>query len=122
MIKTLIATVIAGTTLWLSAQSTAEAQDERTCYPIATLKVSFRVVFPKAKQITMEGAQAKHYLQHYNSYGRPTDFKGDVILLNVMPDGTTLFVPLDAGVGCKRVVVGPKLHRMIMTKLARGAV
>ncbi len=122
MIKLLIAAFVAGTTLWLSAQTTAEAQDERKCYPIATLKLSFRVVFPNAKQITMDGNRARHYLDAYNTFGNKTNFKGEVLLLNVLPDGTTLVVPLASGMGCKRVVVGPRLHKIIMAKLERGAV
>ena len=93
---------------------------ERQCYPLASLKVSFRVVFPKAVQSTIEGADARQYLSAYNAYGQRTGFRGETILLNVMPDGTTLLVPIEDGQGCKRLLVGPKLHRHIMSKVARG--
>lgn len=42
--------------------------------------------------------------------------------MNILPNGTTMLIPLKNGVGCNRMIVGPKLHKVIMTKVARGAV
>jgi len=80
------------------------------------------VVFPNARQITMDGDIAKAYLEAYNTFGNPTDFKGDTLFLNIRPNGTTMIVPLTGGQGCQRMVVGPKLHKMIMAKVERGSV
>lgn len=92
------------------------------CYGLAMLKASFRVVFPEGRQVTMEGSAVKAYLDGYNSFGDPTDYSGDTLFLTIMPNGTALVVPLDAGRGCRRLVVGPRLHKMIMAKVARGAI
>lgn len=97
------------------------ASDGRKCYPIATQQLSYRVVFPNAKQTVMRGTRASIYLDAYNTFGNKTDFKGTVLLVNVLPDGTALVVPLENGTGCKRVVVGPRLHKIIMAKVARSA-
>lgn len=104
----------------------ASAQDVHVdveCFPVATLKISFQVVFPNAKQVTMDGDAARAYLREYNSFGRPTEFEGDTLFMNILPNGTTMMIPLDEnGMGCNRMIVGPKLHKVIMTKVARGAV
>ncbi len=113
--------IMAGALVLALVGATPAHAEERKCYPLATLKLSFRVVFPNAKQIVMDGAQASIYLDAYNGYGKKTDYKGDVLLVNVLPDGTALVVPLENDMGCKRVVVGPKLHKIIMAKIARGA-
>ncbi len=94
----------------------------RECYPIATLKVSFRVVFPKARQTIMTGDRAQAYLSAFNTFGNPTGFNGDTLFLTTLPNGTTLFVPLTSGIGCQRIVVGPRLHKVIMAKIARSAI
>ena len=122
MFKTKIAALIGGTAMILALNAGEASAAETKCYPIATLKISFSVVFPKSKQITMEGAHARAYLAEYNSFGRQTKFAGETLLLNVLPNGTTMVVPLKDGLGCHRMLVGPKLHKVIMTKVARGAV
>lgn len=93
---------------------------ERECYPLGTLKVSFSVVFPTAKQTLMKGDEAKEYLRIYNSYGKPTDVDGENLLMVTLPNGTNLFVPVKGNIGCDRHVVGPRLHRMILIKMVRG--
>ena len=102
--------------------SSASAQPESACFPVDTLKISFKVVFPKAKQVTMDGDAARAYMLEYNSFGQPTDFEGDTLFMNILPNGTTMLIPLNKGIGCARMIVGPKLHKVIMTKVARGAV
>ena len=99
------------------------AAEQSECFPVATLKISFQVVFPNAKQVTMDGEAARAYLREYNNFGRPTEFKGDTLFMNILPNGTTMLIPLDKdGIGCSRMIVGPKLHKVIMTKIAREAV
>lgn len=92
------------------------------CFPIATLKISFQVVFPNARQVTMDGDAARAYLSEYNNFGRPTKFVGETLFMNILPNGTTMLIPLKNGVGCSRMIVGPKLHKVIMTKVARGKI
>jgi hypothetical protein len=122
MLKKALPTVVGAAVLGLAIASPATAQDAGGCFTASTLKVSFHVVFPNARQITMDGDAARAYLAAYNTFGNPTDFKGDTLFLNIMPNGTTMIVPLIAGQGCQRMVVGPKLHRMIMAKVERGSV
>ncbi len=122
MFKTLTTAFIGGAALLVSMAPSAFAQDVRACFPIATLKISYQVVFPNSQQITMTGGRARAYLAAFNSFGKQTRFDGDTVLLNVLPNGTTLLVPLAEGKGCNRVVVGPKLHKIIMSKIARSAV
>lgn len=99
----------------------AHAAEQSECFPLATLKVSFQVVFPEASQMTLDGAEAQTYLDEYNNFGRPTKFEGDSLFLNILPNGTTMLIPLDEnGIGCARMIVGPKLYKVIMTKIARG--
>ncbi len=89
------------------------------CFPVASLKVSFATVFPNAEQIVIEGPAAKAYLSEYNRRGRPTGFAGDTLLLNILPNGTTMLIPIAKGLGCHRMIVGPKLHKVIMNRIAR---
>ena len=93
---------------------------ERKCYPLATHKLSFKVVHPAAKQSYLTGGDVNAYLDAYNNHGEPTRYAGDGLLLNVMRDGTNLMVVFKNGQGCTRILVGPNLHRFIMTKLARA--
>ncbi len=44
---------------------------------------------------------------------------GDTLLLNVLSDGATLFISIANGLGCHRMIAGPKLHKVIMGKIAR---
>jgi hypothetical protein len=122
MLKKTLPSVVGATLLSLAIASPTAAQDAERCFTISTLKVSFHVVFPTARQITMDGDIARSYLEAYNTFGNPTDFKGDTLFLNIMPNGTTMVVPLIGGQGCQRMVVGPKLHKMIMAKVERGSV
>lgn len=105
------------------AFSPAHSAEQPECFPIASLKVSFKVVFPNATQSMLHGNAARAYLDEYNNHGRPTDFSGDTLFLTTLPNGTTMIVPLDEnGIGCHRMIVGPKLHKVIMAKVGRGAV
>ena len=92
------------------------------CFPIETLRESFQVVYPNARQVTMEGDAARAYLAEYNSFGRPTKFAGDTLFMNILQNGTTMLIPLNDGIGCSRMIVGPKLHKVIMNKVKRGSV
>ena len=100
----------------------AAAADPAKCFPVATLRTSFQVVFPNARQATMDGDAARAYLSEYNSFGRPTKFAGDALFMNILPNGTVMLIPLKNGVGCTRMIVGPKLHKTIMVRVARGAI
>lgn len=75
MIATMSRLVFASVLLALPTKISA-AEEESHCFPIATLKISFQVVFPNARQITMEGDAARAYLKEYNSFGHPTKFTG----------------------------------------------
>ncbi len=122
MFKHLIGAIFGGTALILGMASDEARAAEKECFPIATLKISFQVVFPNAQQVTIEGDAAKAYLTEYNSFGRPTAFAGETIFLNILPNGTAMLIPLKDGLGCHRMIVGPKLHKVIMAKVSRGAV
>ena len=111
-----------GACLMLAIVPPAHSAEQSECFPVATLKISFQVVFPNAKQVTMDGDEARAYLREYNSFGRPTEFEGDTLFMNILPNGTTMLIPLKDGIGCQRMIVGPKLHKVIMTKVARGGV
>lgn len=117
-----ISKLIAGMALALGMTSGPLAAEQSECFSVSTLKVSFQVVFPNAKQVTMDGDAARAYLLEYNNFGRPTEFAGETLFMNILPNGTTMLIPLKDGVGCNRMIVGPKLHKVIMTKVARGAV
>ncbi len=122
MFRSKLSTLIGGTALFFGMMSGALAAEQSECFPVATLKISFQVVFPNAKQVTMDGDAARAYLLEYNNFGRPTEFAGETLFMNILPNGTTMLIPLNDGVGCSRMIVGPKLHKVIMTKVARGAV
>ena len=53
--------------------STAAANE---CFPLATLKISFQVVFPKAKLKVMSGPDVTEYLDGFNNFGQPTNTRG----------------------------------------------
>lgn len=110
------------TVLALCLSQPTLADDKSECFPIATLKISFQVVFPNARQVTMDGDAARAYLSEYNNFGRPTKFVGDTLFMNILPNGTTMLIPLKDGVGCNRMIVGPKLHKLIMIKVTRSGV
>ena len=122
MFRKAIIAIVGGTALWLGVIGAAFAEEAKGCYPIATLKISFRVVFPEARQVTIDGDAARAYLSEYNNFGTRTEFRGETLFLNILPNGTTMLVPLHDGLGCKRMIVGPKVHRLIMAKVSRGAV
>jgi len=115
-------TIAVAAFLGFAASSVISASASERCYPVATLKISFNVVFPEARQVTMDGSAAKTYLDAYNNFGNQTSYSGDSLFMNILPNGTTMIVPLASGKGCKRMIVGPRLHKMIMAKVARGAV
>lgn len=106
----------------IAASLPARSAEQSECFPVATLKISFQVVFPNAKQVTLDGDAARAYLSEDNNFGRPTEFEGDTLFMNILPNGTTMLIPLKDGMGCNRMIVGPKLHKVIMTKIKRGAV
>ncbi len=91
------------------------------CFPLASLKISHEVVVPEAKQMVLEGKHAKAYLHEYNTYGRwQTHHKGTVLFIAVAPSGKAFMTPLNEGKGCKRLIVGPKLHRQILATIGIG--
>ena len=89
------------------------------CYPLSTLRISFAVVFPKAKRTVMYGERARDYLRAYNEFGRPTSFEGDTLFFVTLPTNVNLIVVLKDGVGCHRLSVGPMLHKVLMKKIEK---
>ena len=87
------------------------------CFDIVELKRSFTVVFPTSVQIVLDEIDTEIYLGAYNSFGRPTRYQGDSMLLIQHVNGVVMAIPLKGGVGCARLLVGPKLHKAIMTKV-----
>lgn len=94
----------------------------KTCSGLASLKVAYKIVFPAAELIVLEGSRAIDYLNSFNTFGRKSRFRGTVLLLTKLPTGVVLLVPIENGRGCDRAVVGPKLHKIILSKLARGRI
>ena len=122
MFKPLVGAIFGGTALILGMASDEARAAEKECFAIATLKISFQVVFPNARQVTIEGDAAKAYLTESNSFGRPTTFAGETLFMNILPNGTAMLIPLKDGLGCHRMIVGPRLHKVIMAKVSLGAV
>ena len=122
--RAFVIVAFAALAIWLLfiAISPAAKAANKECFPLASIEVSFSVVFPNAKQFVLTGDTAKAYLAEYNSFGRPTRFQGDALFLNILPNGTAMLIPIKNGIGCHRMIVGPKLHRVIMAKVSRSAI
>lgn len=91
------------------------------CPPLATFRTLFKIVFPGGRQIVMEGSAAQIYLQEYNNFGRRTAFRGETLFFNILSNGAAMLILIENGRGCRRIMVGPRLHRVIMTKVNKGS-
>ena len=105
----------------LVAPSKAAAAVEH-CYPMEQFARAFTVMFPWAPQRVLAGADAKQYLQLFNSFPPQSVYKGDSLLFVVMRTPKVFMVPMVEGVGCRRIVIPKRLDRRIMGRIERSKI
>ena len=111
---------VLGLSILLGLSATTRAADH--CHSTETFQRSFSVVTPSARQILLTGDRAKQYLAEYNRFPPPSNVIADDVLLIVSPNGTTIMIPIGADTGCKRILISPRLHRIIMLRIGRDQI
>lgn len=100
----------------------ARADDDEACRTLAEYQNAFEIVHPNARQSVLEGSAAQAYLEVYNSFGTPTAFSGETLLIVQMPATAALIVVISKSGRCARLVAGSQLHKLIMVKVKAGAI
>ncbi len=94
---------------------------EARCYSLASYQAAVTTLYPNHKHEILRGSRAQAYIKLYNEYGIETYLEGTLVLLFGIPGKSKLGLILGNDRQCSKIVIGPKLHRIITARMAREA-